>query len=141
MSFSDPGDQDRGSRRPRRSDQKTPEPMSLFDLGSKPPATPMQITSPTSIATASQIEERTLSARRQAVEKIVREAGPAGIARFQIAEKLEVPVHWITSSVLALIQMTRIEERLDKATVENPASGKNSALLVWIEKGEMEGAA
>ena len=133
MSFTDPGDQDRGSRRPRRADRKTPEPMSLFDLAKVPPPAPMQIKSPTSIATASEIKDKTLSERRKAVEKIVREAGPRGIARFAIAKKLGVKDHWISSSVKALVDMGRIEE-LPNSSVRNPESNRPAALLVWIEK-------
>lgn len=136
---SDPGEQSRGRRRSKRTDLKAPEVMSLFDISKEPPPTPFQIKSPTSLDAAKEITEETKAKRRDLVFKLVK-GSPKGLARFQIARALGIPDHWITSSVDALVKMTKIEEHPTR-TVENPASGVECAVLVAIDSSEMEGAA
>jgi hypothetical protein len=97
--FTDPGDQPRG--RGRHSAPRAPEPASLFDISDQPPPPPFQVKSGTSIDAAAEQNEDTLTRRRNEVLKVIQAAGPAGIARFEVAKKLDVPDHWITSSVQA----------------------------------------
>lgn len=137
MSFIDPGEQPRGKS--RRPDVRAPDAPNLFDISNKPPPTPMQITSPTSVDAAKEIGEETKAKRRELVKRCIR-GSPKGLARFQIAAALGVPDHWVTSSVDALVKMTEIEEHPTR-TVVNPRSGMHCAVLVSIDSGEMEGAA
>jgi DNA-binding NarL/FixJ family response regulator len=130
--FTDPGDQKRGKT--RKPNVKAPEPASLFDLGNEPPPTPMRVKSGTSIDAAKDVDEKTLSERRQAVLRAVRGA-THGLARFQIAEILKIPDHWVTSSVEALIKMRKLEQH-PFLTVENPKSGKACAVIIAIESAE-----
>jgi DNA-binding MarR family transcriptional regulator len=58
-------------------------------------------------------------------------ASSDGLARFQIAQRLGVSDHWISSSVAALIKAGRIQESPDRA-ITNPQSGKRCAILVVI---------
>ena len=133
----DPGDQPRGkSRKPHL---KAPDVLGLFDALKEPPPTPMRITSSTSIDAAKEIREETRAKRRDLVFKMVR-GSPKGLARFQIAAAMGVQDHVISSSVDALVKMRKIEEH-PMRTIENPASGKHCSVLVWIDSGEMEGAA
>ncbi|MDB4871944.1 MAG: hypothetical protein JWL97_2948 [Gemmatimonadales bacterium] len=102
----------------------------LFDLSDKPPETPFQVKSRTSIDAAHEIADDTKHQRRRHVEMTIIAAGSRGLARFEIAERLGVPHHWVTSSVDALIKMRRIEERDEFVT--NPQSKKRCAVLVSI---------
>jgi hypothetical protein len=137
MKFTDPGDQPRG-RRTRKPDVKAPEPASLFDITDQAPPTPMRVASGTSIDTAKEIREETKAKRRHLVFKTVRGA-PNGLARFQIAAALGLQDHWISSSVDALIKQVKIEEHKTR-TIENPASGKQCAVLVAIEAAKESAA-
>lgn len=140
MSFIDPGDQPKGRRsRSRRPDLKTPEPLNLFDISDRPPPTPMRVASGTSVDASKEITEETKAKRRDLVYKLVK-GSPKGLARFQLAQAMGVQDHYVSSSVDALVKMRRIEEHPTR-TIENPASGKHCAVLVWIDSGEMEGAA
>lgn len=69
----------------------------------------------------------TIGKRREHVYLAI--ASSEGLARFEIAQRLNVPDHWITSSVEALINAERIQEAEDR-TVINPRSGKRCAVLV-----------
>jgi hypothetical protein len=113
---------------------KAPPPASLFDITDQPPPTPMRVQSGTSIDAAKETTESTMSERRAAVLTAIRQAVP-GLARFQIAQRLDVPDHWITSSVEALIRMRKIEES-KTLTVVNPRSGKHCAVLVALSTAE-----
>jgi hypothetical protein len=84
--------------------------------------------SKTSIDTATSITQETRGKRREHVYLAIA-ASSSGLARFQIAERLGVADHWITSSVEALITAKRIKECADR-TVINPRSGKRCAVLV-----------
>src|SRR3954464_3261308 len=56
-------------------------------------------------------------------------ASSDGLARFEIAQRLGVADHWISSSVDALIKAGRVQECADR-TVLNPRSGKRCAVLI-----------
>jgi hypothetical protein len=131
VSFTDPGDQPRGSRKPG---VKAPEPTSLFDISDQPPDTPIQVKSSTSIDAAKETRATTMSKRRADVFHAVK-GSPDGLARFQIAARLGIPDHWCSSSVDALIKQRKIEEH-PTATVINPKSGKSCAVLVAIVTAE-----
>lgn len=135
--FTDPGDQKRGKS--RRPDVRAPEPASLFDLSDQAPPVPMRVSSGTSIDAAKEISSRAMTQRRRTVLRLLQTTEP-GLARFQIAQRIGVQDHVITSTVDALIKMRKIEEHLS-LTVVNPASGRRCAVLVWIDAGDMEGAA
>jgi hypothetical protein len=137
VSFIDPGDQKRG--RSRRRDLKTPEAPNLFDISDQPPPTPIQVKSGTSIEAAKEIREEAMTRRRRMVINLLKST-THGLARFQVAERLGLPDHWITSTIDALIKMRRIEEH-PTATVVNPKSGKSCAVLITIDSGEKESAA
>lgn len=132
MTFTDPGDQKKG--RSRKPAVRAPDAPNLFDISSQAPPTPIQVTSSTSIDAAKEIKEGTMSARRNAVLRAVTGA-PYGLARFQVAGVLKMPDHWITSAVLALIEMRKIEEH-PTLTVINPKSGKTCAVLIAIQTAE-----
>ena len=83
----------------------------------------------TSIDAAASITAETRGKRREHVYMAIASSGSAGLARFQIAERLGVADHWITSSVEALITAGRIRE-CGNRTVVNPRSGKRCAVLV-----------
>lgn len=117
---------------------RAPEPASLFDISNQAPPTPIQVTSSTSIDAAKEIKEGTKTKRRDLVFRIVK-GSPHGLARFQIAAAMGVQDHVISSSVDALVKMRKIEEHPSR-TIENPASGRHCAVLVWIDSGEMEWA-
>jgi hypothetical protein len=119
---------DRKRSRKRKLDPGGP---GLFDITDKPPETPFQVKSRTSIEAAHEIAPDTQSRRREHVYLAIASAGEVGLARFQIADRLGVADHWITSSVDALIKMRRIEERNDRFVV-NPASKKKCSVLVAI---------
>jgi hypothetical protein len=125
VTFIDPGDQRRGRGRSRthKPDVKAPPPPNLFDITNQPPPTPMRVTSGTS-----------LSKRRAMALHEIRTSVP-GLARFQIAERLGIPDHWLTSTIVALIQMRKIEES-KTLTVVNPRSGKHCAVLVALSTAE-----
>jgi hypothetical protein len=89
------------------------------------------VKSRTSIDAAKEIAPDTQSKRREHVYLAIASTGDVGLARFQIADRLGVADHWITSSVDALIKMRRIEERDDRFVV-NPASKKKCSVLVAI---------
>lgn len=91
-----------------------------------PPVTPRK-RSRTSIDAAKAITADTRGKRREHVYLAIASSA-SGLARFQIAERLGVADHWITSSVEALITAKRIKE--SDATVINPRSGKRCAVLV-----------
>jgi hypothetical protein len=112
--------------------------LSLFDVSNQPPPTPFQVRSSASIDASKDIREETKAKRRDLVFKMVK-GSKHGLARFQIAAACGLETHWITSSVDALIKMRKIEE--SQRTIENPASGKQCAILVWIDGGEMERSA
>jgi hypothetical protein len=116
-------------KKTRKKDQASAGP-GLFDISDKPPETPFQVKSRTSIDAAHEIAEDTKHQRRRHVEMTIVAAGSRGLARFEIAEQLGVADHWITSSVDALIKMRRIEER-DEFVI-NPKSRKRCAVLVAI---------
>jgi hypothetical protein len=137
MTFVDPGDQKRG--RSRKPAVRAPDAPNLFDISRQAPPTPIQVTSSTSIDAAKEIKQGTKTKRRDLVFKMVK-GSPHGLARFQIAAAMGVQDHVISSSVDALVKMRKIEEHPTR-TIENPASGKHCAVLVWIDSGEMEGAA
>jgi hypothetical protein len=103
----------------------------LFDISDQPPETPFQVKSRTSIDAAKEIAPDTQSKRREHVYLAIASTGDLGLARFQIADRLGVADHWITSSVDALIKMRRIEERDDRFVI-NPASKKKCSVLVAI---------
>lgn len=131
--FTDPGDQPRGRARTRKPDVKAPEPASLFDITDQPPPTPLRVSSPTSVDAAKETRAATMSKRRASVLLAIQSA-PEGLARYQVAERLSIPEHWISSSVDALIKQRKVEE--SSSTVVNPASGKSCAVLVAIESAE-----
>lgn len=133
----DPGEQDRGSK--RRSANKAPEPMSLFDISDTPPNPAMQVKSGTSIDAAKEIREKAMTRRRHMVLLLLKSTSP-GLARFQIAQRLAVPDHWITSTIDALVKMAKVEEH-PTLTVVNPKSGKACSVLVALESAETESAA
>ena len=137
MTYRDPGEQKRG--RSRRPDLKAPEPMGLFDALKEPPPTPMRITSSTSIDAAKEIREKSMTRRRHMVLLLLKSTD-SGLARFQIAERLSIPDHWVSSTIDALVKMAKVEEH-PTLTVVNPKSGKHCAVLVAIDSGELEGAA
>jgi hypothetical protein len=89
------------------------------------------VKSRTSIDASKEIAPDTQSKRREHVYLAIASAGDVGLARFQIADRLGVADHWITSSVDALIKMRRIEERDDRFVI-NPASKKKCSVLVAI---------
>ena len=135
--MTDPGEQERG--RKRRSPNKAPDAPSLFDISTQPPPTPLQIRSDTSIDAAKEIREETRAKRRNLVYQLVK-ASPKGLARFQLSASMNVPEHWLTSSIDALIVMRKVE--YDKTrTIENPLSRKQCSIIVALESGEAEGAA
>lgn len=137
MSFTDPGDQPRGkSRKPHL---KAPEVLGLFDALKEPPPTPMRVTSSTSIDAAKEIDPRAMTQRRRVVLRLLNAYRP-GLARFQLASRMGIPDHWLTSTVDALVKMRKIEES-QTLTVVNPLSGKTCGVLVALESEEMEGAA
>jgi hypothetical protein len=103
----------------------------LFDIADQPPEIPFQVKSRTSIDASKQIAPDKQSKRREHVYLAIASAGDVGLARFQVAERLAVADHWITSSVDALIKTRRIEERDDRFVV-NPKSKKRCAVLVAI---------
>jgi hypothetical protein len=137
MTFTDPGDQKRG--RSRKPDVKAPEPLSLFDISNQPPPTAMRVGSSTSIDAAKEIDKRAMTQRRRAVLRLLNAYKP-GLARFQLASRMGIPDHYVTSTVAALIAMRKIEES-PTLTIVNPKSGKRCAVLVALESAEMEGAA
>lgn len=102
----------------------------LFDITNQPSPIPFQVKSSTSTEAAREIKPETQQRRRAQVLAIVKVHGP--IARFEIAEQMRVPDHWITSYVLQLVEMAEIEE-LPGRTKINPLSGKRCALLAAIE--------
>lgn len=110
----------------------------LFDLRDEPPEIPFQVKSRTSIDASKEIATATQSKRREHVYMAIASAGAVGLARFQIADRLGVADHWITSSVDALIKTRRIEER--DAFVVNPKSKKRCAVLVAIDTGQRASA-
>jgi hypothetical protein len=73
------------------------------------------------------VTHETRGKRREHVYLAIASSG-SGLARFQIAERLGVADHWITSSVEALIVAKRIQES-ETRTVINPRSGKRCAVL------------
>lgn len=133
MTFRDPGDQPRGSRS-KRPDLKAPDVPNLFDISDQPPPTPFQVTSGASIDAAKVIKEQTMTQRRRVVLRLLQGTKP-GLARFQIAARLSLPDHWLTSTVDALIKMRKIEEH-PTLRIDNPKSGKACAVLVAIEPAE-----
>lgn len=139
MSFTDPGDQPRGRvrARTRKPDVKAPDAPNLFDVSNQPPPTPLRVSSPTSVDAAKETRSATMSKRRASVLLAIRSA-PDGLARYQVAERLSIPEHWISSSVDALIKQRKIEE--SASTIINPASGKSCAVLVAIESAEESAA-
>lgn len=142
MNFTDPGDSDDfPGLRPRRKRKGGPLPPapSLFDISDEPPPTPFQVKSPTSKAAASEIREETKAKRRDLVYDLVK-GSPKGLARFQLASLMDVPDHWCSSSVDALIKMGRFEEH-PTATAINPKSGKTCAIVIAVDRADMEGAA
>lgn len=136
MTFIDPGDQPRGKT--RKPDVRAPDAPNLFDISNQPPDTPLQVKSATSIDTAKETNERTMSRRREMVLHLLQNTKP-GLARFQIAQRLGMPDHWITSTVDALVKMVEIEEH-ETLTVINPKSGRSCAVLVVIDKAEASAA-
>jgi hypothetical protein len=130
--FTDPGDQRKGKS--RLPNVRGPLPPSLFDTTNQPPETPARVKSGTSIDSAKDAREGAMSERRQSILKAVRGSVP-GLARFQIAERLAIPDHWVTSSVDALITMGKLEES-KTLTVVNPKSGKTCAVLVALDSDE-----
>lgn len=83
--------------------------------------------SATSKAAAARVSPITAHNRRRRVFEAIRDA-ERGLARFQIAQRLGVPQHWITSSVDALIKQGTIAET--GRTMVNPESGVSCAVLV-----------
>lgn len=134
--MSDPGEQKRG--RSRKPDVKAPEPMSLFDISNEPPPTPMRVASSTSIDAAKEIDPRAMTQRRRVVLRLLNAYKP-GLARFQIASRMGIPDHWLSSTIDALVKMRKIEES-ETLTIVNPKSGKTCAVLVALESAEMERA-
>lgn len=118
--------------RKRRKDKPGQTGPSLFDVVAKPPETPFQVKSRTSIDAAKEIAPDTQSKRREHVYLAIASTGDVGLARFQIAERLNVADHWITSSVDALIKMRRIEERDDRFVI-NPKSNKRCSVVVALD--------
>lgn len=106
------------------SDRNPTSGLPLF-AGATPPRARRR--SKTSIDAATSITRETRGKRREHVYLAIA-ASNAGLARFQIAERLGVADHWITSSVEALITAKRIKE--SDATVVNPRSGRHCAVLV-----------
>jgi hypothetical protein len=134
--LTDPGDQKRGKS--RRPDLKAPEPLSLFDVSGQPPPTPMRVASSTSIDAAKEISERAMTQRRRVVLRLLNAYKP-GLARFQIASRMGIPDHWLSSTIDALVKMGKIEEH-PTMTVVNPKSGKTCAVLVALESAEESAA-
>lgn len=137
MTFTDPGDQKKG--RSRKPHVRAPDAPNLFDISNQDPDTPIQVTSSTSIDSAKEIDPRAMTQRRRVVLRLLNAYKP-GLARFQLAQRLSVPDHWLCSTVAALIAMRKIEES-PELTVVNPKSGKRCAVLVALESGEMERSA
>lgn len=134
--MTDPGEQKRG--RSSKPGVKAPEPASLFDISDQPPPTPLQVKSGTSIDAAKDVSERAMTQRRRVVLRLLNAYKP-GLARFQIAQRLAVPDHWVSSTVAALIAMRKIEES-PTLTIVNPKSGKACSVLIALESAEMERA-
>lgn len=132
----DPGDQPRGKS--RKPDVKAPEPMGLFDTMKEPPPIPMRISSGTSIDAAKEVSNRAMTERRRHVLMLLQSSQP-GLARFQIAQRLGLPDHWVTSTIDALIKMRKVEES-KTLTMVNPKSGKTCAVLVAINASEESAA-
>jgi hypothetical protein len=135
--FTDPGDQPSSKGKTRKPGVKAPEPPNLFDVSDQAPPTPLRVSSPTSVDAAKETRAATMSKRRASVLLAIQSA-PQGLARYQVAERLSVPEHWISSSVDALIKQRKIEE--STSTIINPASGKACAVLVAIESAEESAA-
>lgn len=123
----------------KRKKKVDPGGPTLFDISDNPPETPFQVKSRTSIDAAKSVSADTQSKRREHVYLAIASAGDVGLARFQIAERLNVADHWITSSVDALIKMRRIEERDDRFVI-NPKSNKRCSVLVAINAGQRASA-
>ncbi|MDP9203474.1 MAG: hypothetical protein M3P26_16325 [Gemmatimonadota bacterium] len=113
---------------------KAPEPLNLFDITNQAPPTPMRVNSATSIDAAKETSKKSMTRRRLMVLLLLKSTSP-GLARFQIAQRLAIPDHWVSSTVAVLITMRKIEEHPSR-TVINPASGKTCAVLVALESGE-----
>jgi hypothetical protein len=118
-------------RKRRRGKKLDPGGPGLFDITDRAPDVPSQVKSRTSIDAAREIPRDSQAKRRQAVKNVI--VARDGAARHEIANEIGVEVHWITSSVDALIKMREIEEHATRLVV-NPKSGKRCAVLVAIAK-------
>jgi hypothetical protein len=136
----DPGEQKRGRGRSRKPQVRAPEPLGLFDTMKVPPPAPFQVRSGTSIDAAKDIDPRAMTQRRRVVLRLLNAYKP-GLARFQLASRMGIPDHWLTSTVDALMKMVppKIEEH-PTMTVVNPRSGKTCSVLVALESAEMDRA-
>lgn len=93
----------------------------------RPPA-PFQPGSPTSRAAGVTRTRASMASKRDRVLRTIRDAGAGGITCSEIAEKLGLPDHWITSSIARLLELEDIADSGREKL--NPRSGKKQRVLV-----------
>lgn len=72
---------------------------------------------------------QTRAKRMLDVHHVITSAGVEGLARFEIAQALGVPEHWITSTIDRLLKVHREIVELSR-THYNPVSGRHCAVLI-----------